>query len=176
MKFKTIAIHSIFALLAFSVHAEEINATAFIAIHNKWRAKVGITEKLSYSPALATTAQAWADNLKQANDCKMRHSKSDGRYGENLYWASALTWPDGRKERLKVPAKQVVDSWASEKTDYDYASNHCATGKICGHYTQIVWRATTTVGCGMAVCEDTQEQVWVCQYQPAGNWLGKKPY
>lgn len=176
MKFKTIAIHSIFALLAFSVHAEEVNSSAFITAHNKWRAKVGITKKLSYSPALAATAQAWADNLKQTNDCQMRHSTSDGRYGENLYWASALTWSDGRKELLKVDSKQVVDRWASEKADYDYASNHCATGKACGHYTQIVWRTTTTVGCGMAVCENTHEQIWVCRYQPAGNRLGERPY
>jgi pathogenesis-related protein 1 len=176
MKFKTIAIQSIFALLTFSAHAEEVNSAAFITAHNEWRAKVGITEKLSYSPALAATAQAWADNLKKTNDCQMRHSTSDGRYGENLYWASALTWSDGRKELLNVDSKKVVDSWASEKADYDYASNHCTTGKMCGHYTQIVWRTTTTVGCGMAVCENTQEQIWVCQYQPAGNWLGERPY
>jgi hypothetical protein len=28
----------------------------------------------------------------------------------------------------------------------------------------------------MAVCGDSQEQVWVCQYQPAGNVVGRKPY
>jgi hypothetical protein len=28
----------------------------------------------------------------------------------------------------------------------------------------------------IAVCEDTREQVWVCQYQPPGNWVGHKPY
>ncbi len=176
MKFKTIVIHSIFMLFTFTAHAEAVNSATVITTHNQWRAKVGITKKLSYSPALAASAQAWADNLKQTNNCQMRHSKSDGSYGENIYWASALTWSDGRKERLKVPAKQVVDSWASEKADYDYNSNQCATGKVCGHYTQIVWRATKTVGCGMAVCNDTKEQVWVCQYQPAGNWLGEKPY
>ena len=47
---------------------------------------------------------------------------------------------------------------------------------MCGHYTQMVWQTSTKVGCAMAVCEDSQEQVWVCQYQPAGNWVGKKPY
>jgi len=47
---------------------------------------------------------------------------------------------------------------------------------MCGHYTQVVWRSTTTVGCAMAVCKDSQEQIWVCQYQKPGNWVGQKPY
>jgi len=176
MKLGTITILSVAALTAFSAYAGEIDSTAFIAAHNKWRTKAGVTEKLSYSPALAATAQAWVDDLKRTNHCQMRHSKPNGRYGENLYWVSALTWSDGRKELLKVMPEQVVDSWGNEKSDYDYASNRCAQGKICSHYTQTVWRTTTTVGCAMAVCEDTQEQVWACQYQPAGNWVGRKPY
>jgi len=176
MKLEAIAILSAAALAAIPAHAGAIDAAAFIAAHNKWRAKAGVTEKLSYSPALAVTAQVWADNLKRTNHCRMRHSKPGGQYGENLYWASALAWSDGRKELQHVSPEQVVDSWGSEKADYDYANNHCTQGKMCGHYTQMVWRTTTTVGCAMAVCEDTQEQVWACQYQPAGNWVGRKPY
>ncbi len=176
MKLVTITILAVAALSAFSANAGEIDSTAVITAHNKWRAEVGVTDKLRYSPALAATAQAWADHLKQTNHCQMRHSKPDGLYGENLFWGSAMSWSDGRKELQKVSSKQVVDSWGSERADYDYASNYCASGKMCGHYTQMVWRSTTTVGCGMAVCEDTQEQVWACQYLPAGNWIGSKPY
>ncbi|MDD5300141.1 MAG: CAP domain-containing protein [Gallionella sp.] len=176
MKPVIVAIHCAAALVSISVHAVEIDAAAFVAAHNKWRAKAGIMEKLGYSPALAAAAQAWADNLKRTNHCRMRHSKPDGQYGENLYWASALAWSDGRKELQKVSPEQVVDSWGSEKADYDYTSNQCTPGKMCGHYTQVVWRTTTTVGCAVAVCEDTREQVWACQYQPAGNWIGRKPY
>jgi len=176
MKFKAITIVFIAMLPATAAHAEKIDTAALLSAHNKWRTEAGITEKISYSPALAISAQAWANHLKQSNACQMHHSKSNGHYGENLYWASALTWPDGRSEQLDIPAQQVVDSWGSEKSDYDYISNQCAEGKICGHYTQLVWRATRTVGCGMAVCDDTHEQVWVCRYQPAGNWVGEKPY
>jgi pathogenesis-related protein 1 len=173
--FNFVAKISVF-LVIFSVHAGEIDTESVIAVHNKWRAEVGVSEKLRYSPELAVSAQAWADNLKRTNHCQMRHSKPDGRYGENLFWASALTWSDGRRELQKVSARKVVDSWGSEREDYDYAKNDCTPGKMCGHYTQMVWRTTTVVGCAMAVCEDTQEQVWVCQYQPAGNWVGRKPY
>jgi pathogenesis-related protein 1 len=106
----------------------------------------------------------------------MQHSKPDGQYGENLYWASAIEWSDGKRELQQVSPNKVVDSWGSERADYDYKNNSCATGKMCGHYTQVVWKTTTTVGCAIAVCEDSREQVWVCQYQPPGNWVGEKPY
>ncbi len=186
MKLKPFTILFTAVLATFPACAGDFDPEAFITAHNKWRAEVevpkagvpqaGAIGQLSYSPALAVSAQAWADNLKQTNQCQMRHSKPDGKYGENLYWGSALNWSDGRKELQKISPQQVVDSWGSEKADYDYANNSCTPGKMCGHYTQMVWRTTTTVGCAMVVCEDTQTQVWVCQYQPAGNWVGNKPY
>jgi len=163
-------------LIIFPAHAGDFDPKAFIAAHNKWRAEVGVKEKLSYSSALAISAQNWADNLKLTNHCQMRHSINKGKYGENIFWASALNWSDGRNELQKVSPAQVVNSWGSEKADYNYANNSCTPNKTCGHYTQVVWRNTKKVGCAMAVCKDTQQQVWVCQYQPAGNWIGHKPY
>jgi pathogenesis-related protein 1 len=176
MTFIVIATYCSATLSALSARAAEIDNTAIVAAHNTWRAAVGVTEKLTYSPALAVQAQTWADHLKHSNHCQMVHSEADGQYGENLYWASALAWSDGRRELQDVSPEKVVDSWGSEKADYDYANNRCVSGKKCGHYTQMVWRTTTAVGCARAVCEDTHEQVWVCQYQPAGNWVGRQPY
>jgi pathogenesis-related protein 1 len=171
-------IETLFLMLmlgATCAQAGEVDSAAIVAAHNKWRAQVGVGA-LSYSPELAVSAQAWADNLKQTNQCRMRHSSPEGQYGENLYWASAMVWSDGRRELQKVPSAKPVDSWGSEKRDYNHAKNSCTPGKMCGHYTQMVWRTSTKVGCAMAVCGDSQEQVWVCQYQPAGNVEGRKPY
>jgi pathogenesis-related protein 1 len=166
----------LFALaLSACAKADGVDSAAIVAAHNKWRAQVGVGE-LSYSPELEASARAWADNLKQANHCQMRHSQPEGQYGENLYWASARVWTDGRRELVKVSPEKVVDSWGGEKRDYNYAKNRCKPEKMCGHYTQMVWKTSTKVGCAMAVCEDSQEQVWVCQYQPAGNRVGSKPY
>lgn len=151
------------------------DSAAIVAAHNQWRADVGVKEKLVYSKELAASAQDWANKLQQDNRCQMEHSEAE-TYGENLFWASATQWSNGRLELQKVIPKQVVDSWGSEKAYYNYAKNSCKAGEMCGHYTQVVWRTTQKVGCAVAVCEDTQEQVWVCQYQPAGNWEGQKPY
>ncbi len=155
--------------------AQPIDRAAMLAAHNQWRAEVGVAP-LTYSPSLETSAQAWADQLRQTRACRMQHSKTEGRYGENLYWSSALRWSDGRREAAQVSPAQVVNSWGSEKRDYSYAQNSCQPGKVCGHYTQLVWHSTTEVGCARALCADSQDQVWVCQYQPAGNWVGRKPY
>jgi pathogenesis-related protein 1 len=173
MKLHLLMLAAVFG--ASSANAGAIDREAMLAAHNKWRAQVGVGE-LSYSPELEVSAQAWADNLKQTNQCRMRHSNPEGKYGENLFWASAMKWSDGRRELVKVKPEQAVDSWGSEKRDYNYAKNTCKPGKMCGHYTQMVWKTSTQVGCAMAVCPGSQEQVWVCQYQPAGNWVGSKPY
>lgn len=175
MKNAPIAMLLAATLSVFPVLAADVDAAAMLAAHNRWRTEAGVAD-LSYSPDLAASAQVWADALQQSNHCQMRHSSPDGRYGENLFWGSAQQWSDGRRALQPVSPEQVVASWASEKRDYDYADNRCAPGKMCGHYTQVVWNASTAVGCAMAVCQDSLEQVWVCQYQPAGNWVGQKPY
>lgn len=158
-----------------SAQALDFDEAGMVAAHNRWRKTVG-APPLSYSTELAASAQEWANHLKQSNHCQMQHSQPDGHYGENLFWASALEWSDGRREVQKVSPKTVVDDWGNERADYNYKTNNCAKGKMCGHYTQVIWKSTTTVGCAIAVCEDSREQVWVCQYQPPGNWVGKKPY
>ncbi len=155
--------------------AVPVDRAVILAAHNKWRAAVGVAG-LSYSEKLEASAQAWANKLRDAYHCHMRHSDPHGKYGENLYWASAIMWSDGRREVQAIAPEVPVDSWGKEKADFSYTDNRCRPGKTCGHYTQVVWKDTHTVGCAYAVCEDSKEQVWVCQYQPAGNWVGERPY
>ena len=161
--------------LAQIVQASDVDPDEIIAAHNLWRRAVGVPP-LAYSDDLAETAQSWADELAENHGCRMKHSKSGGQYGENIYWASATLWSDGRREEQDVGSRPVVDAWGKEKRDYDYGRNRCAKGRQCGHYTQLVWRQTTEVGCAVSVCGETLEQVWVCHYKPAGNWAGQKPY
>jgi pathogenesis-related protein 1 len=144
-----------------------------LTAHNKYRTTVGIPA-LTWSATLAKTAQAYADKLKTTQACKSLHSHAEG-LGENLYWASAMTYSNGTSKQQTITSTQVTDAWGSEKDNYTYGSNTCATGKVCGHYTQVIWKTTTQVGCGIAMCNDNT-QVWVCNYTPAGNFVGKKPY
>lgn len=104
----------------------------------------------------------------------MVHSHIDG-IGENLFWASPVMYSNATSAIQAVTGTQVVNDWGKEKHDYNYQTNTCKKEKICGHYTQVAWRDTKQVGCGRAVCDD-KSQVWVCQYVPAGNYVGQKPY
>lgn len=148
---------------------------ALVDAHDRWRAEVGVPG-VGWSATLGSAAQDWADRLA-AEGCAMRHAPRArlGDTGENLYWAGPVRWSDGRTEVQPVTPEQVVDSWGGEIRDYDAATNRCAPGKVCGHYTQVVWRDSREIGCAMAQCED-KGQVWVCRYRPAGNVVGRRPY
>jgi hypothetical protein len=116
---------------------------------------------LTWSGEVAAVAQAYAEN------CVFEHSNGD--YGENLYASSAPSSP-----------LQVVASWVGERADYDYATDTCTN--VCGHYTQVVWRDSQRLGCGVANCTENSPfgsgswQLWVCNYDPPGNYVGQKPY
>lgn len=147
-----------------------------VAAHDRWRAEVGL-DGVKWSGALGTAAQTWANHLAQTNACNMRHATRDilGNTGENLYWAGPVRWSDGRRELQKVSPNKVVGAWGSERDDYDSGSHRCTPGKVCGHYTQMVWKESREIGCAMAQCPDLS-QVWVCRYSPAGNIVGRPPY
>ena len=141
-------------------------AQAFVDAHNDARRSAEPTPspalpELSWDPALADLAATWA------RGCVFEHSM--GETGENL---AIFSW--------SVQPAEVVDAWFSEIADYDYGDNTCAAGKMCGHYTQLVWRDTTRVGCALQVCDDVAGfgpgELWVCEYDPPDNWVGEKPY
>ena len=140
---------------------EPAGFTGMLAAHNRARHAVGVAD-MQWSDRLAAIAQAWAERLR-AQNCAMRHSGAAGM-GENLAWAGG--------QRL-TPAG-VVAMWVAEARDFNPSSGTCARNAVCGHYTQIVWRNTRQVGCGMISCGGSE--VWVCNYSPPGNFAGERPY
>ncbi|XP_013407806.1 pathogenesis-related protein 1A1-like [Lingula anatina] len=122
--------------------------------HNLRRSLVSpsaaLMTRMMWDDELAASSQAWADS------CNMGHSNTGGKYGENLFGSS---YPPG-------PYK-AVDAWDEEKQWYTLSSNTCnpPPGKSCGHYTQVVWAASTKLGCGMKKC--TSWYYVVCRYSPA---------
>jgi len=134
-------------------------ARDMLAAHNAVRAKVNV-KPLVWSGNLARTAQEWANQLLEHN--QFYHPKKSP-YGQNLY--------EMRGARA-TPAK-VVEAWASEAPHYNYQKNRCEGGE-CGHYTQIVWSGTRELGC--AAARNASREVWVCDYNPPGNYIGQRPY
>ena len=126
--------------------------------HNTARQRVG-TASLTWSSQLAALSQKWANTLLATGT--FRHPPGSP-YGSNLFEITGGT----------ASPEQVVRDWAGEVRDYNYRSNTCRA--VCGHYTQIVWNDTKEVGC--AVARRSRTEIWVCEYNPPGNWVGKKPY
>ena len=102
-----------------------------------------------------TLAKFAADYLAQGS-CIFKHS--GGPYGENL----AIGYPN---------ATASVEAWGNERRDYDFGKP--GFSEKTGHFTQLVWRNTTTVGCGRRLCMGTSGWFLACEYWPRGNVIGQ---
>ncbi|XP_051209166.1 uncharacterized protein [Lolium perenne] len=128
--------------------------------HNAFRAQEG-ERPLTWNTTVAKYAQQYAEQRK--GDCALKHST--GPYGENLMYGDGKSWT----------WRHTVDEWSEEKKNYHYTTNTCDAGKMCGHYTAVVWKDTTSVGCGRVTCT-SGNTLMVCSYYPPGNYDGEKPY
>jgi len=133
-------------------------AGEMLAGHNETRARVG-APPLTWSRELAAVAQDWANTLMARDQFNHRPGTP---FGENLFEVRGGS---------ASPA-EVVGRWSAQARNYDHKSNRCRG--VCGHYTQVVWRATRRVGCGVA--REPGREVWVCNYDPPGNVAGETPY
>lgn len=138
-----------------------------LALHNRERERVGVPA-LAWDAALEGMASEWARRLCATGGLQHRQVPEDGPE-ENL-WRGAAT------DAGSMPIADAVQNWAAEQRGYDARTGSCRG--VCGHYTQLVWGATTHVGCGQATCPDggMNATVWVCNYRPAGNVAGERAF
>lgn len=141
--------------------------TRVLAAHNRERQALGV-EPLRWNPSLAASARQWADHLSATQRFEHAPERADDPEGENL-WA-------GTRGYYAVEA--MVDGWVREKRYFRPGTfpDNSTTGHVSdvGHYTQLVWRQTRQVGC--AVATGAREDVLVCRYAEAGNYLGERPF
>jgi len=145
--------------LILSSHAQD-SPQDYVNAHNAARAQVGVGP-VTWDDRVASYAQNYANQRK--GDCNLVHSR--GPYGENVAWSSA-----------GLSGTDAVKMWVNEKADYDYNSNTCAAGKVCGHYTQVVWRNSVKLGCARIECMNDGGLFVICSYDPPGNYVGQTPY
>lgn len=152
------------------------------AAHNAARSALDVAlPPLTWSNDLAEFAQQWSDDL--AGRCGTIEHRDQRRYGENIALRGS--------SRLSTPfsSEAAVAGWVAEVACWDFGTISgtercdatCVQGLSsngCGHYTQVVWRNTQRVGCGYSTCESQgfTFEVWVCNYDPPGNFIGQTPY
>jgi len=119
---------------------------AVLKAHNDYRAKHG-ANPLTWDAKLHTAAQAWTDR------CVYEHGGGKStNSGENI----------------AMGYKTMVDAFNAwgpgEEADYN------PSAPTYSHFTQVVWKATTKLGCGSTMCSG---RAFVsCIYNPAGNMYG----
>lgn len=109
----------------------------------------------------AASAQIWAE--KMAKEGKMYHSGSSDRpgCGENLAMHS--------NTKLLADTNIATQMWYDEVTNPGYNFNNPGYNQNpgAGHFTQVVWKASTKLGCGISGV------YVVCRYcDGPGNYLG----
>ena len=147
-------------------------AGALVAYHNELRREVGVSP-VKWSPTLAKFAQGWANEVAKTG--KLRHRPRDAtsknQYGENMAWGAGADFDAlkgaeywGQEAKFYLPGTSIPADFASFKAL---------------HYTQMVWRDSTEIGAGKATVQAGPMKGWtviVCNYNPVGNLVGRKPY
>ncbi|XP_058628420.1 GLIPR1-like protein 1 isoform X2 [Onychostoma macrolepis] len=135
---------------------------------------------MTWDEGLAVTARAWARFCLFKHNIYLREVRkvhpTFTSVGENI-WAGA--------PYSSFKPESAVQSWNDEDQFYDYNTNQCKPGKVCGHYTQNVWADSYKVGCAAQACPNGVAEtsfstkpgvIFVCNYATAGNYRGVAPY
>ncbi|PTB64744.1 PR-1-like protein [Trichoderma citrinoviride] len=135
------------------------------------------------SPALE-----WDDTLagyaqKTAQGCVFAHDMTEGGggYGQNLAsWGSTGNIDD---KQIEAARRGVTDQWYNDEmenwTFFGLANPPSGSNlDSWGHFTQLVWKSSTKVGCYTAKCPagtvlSMQSWYTVCNYSPPGNFGGR---
>ncbi|KAK1359144.1 Basic form of pathogenesis-related protein 1 [Heracleum sosnowskyi] len=142
-------------------HSQAQNSNQdFLDAHNAARSLVGVGP-MTWDANVAEYASNYTKT--RTVNCSLIHSS--GPYGKNL-----------AKGTGSFSGTAAVNMWVAEKSDYTYATNTCAANKVCGHYTQVVWKNSIRLGCARVLCANGLWWFITCSYDPPGNYIGQKPY
>jgi uncharacterized protein YkwD len=161
-----------------AVAQSAINLTTFrntaLSKHNTYRA-THRSPNMTLSNSLNTTAQFWANQMASTGNFAHSSPSQRNNAGENLY----VYYTTASLIASDVLANQAVQSWYNEVVNYNYAKPGFSSAT--GHFTQVVWKSSTQLGCGAAKGTKTiNGRVYnafyvACHYAPAGNVTGQFP-
>ena len=150
-----------------------------LAVHNRERAAVGVPP-LVWNDTLAIGAKTWAEHLATLKVIDQSNAHSSGyvpgyQYGESIATGGHNT---------TVPVARNMQGWIAEKNNYHGGPITATNAGQISHYTMMVWRTTTSVGCGTASGGPNDyrgSDILVCRYSPGpthggGNVFGENPY
>jgi pathogenesis-related protein 1 len=153
----------------------EKEKSIYLNLHNDFRTKNNAV-KLEWDDRLADSAQAWADKLYD-EDCAIHHPENkeddeeylqNGLDGQNL---SQFVYEGRKRKNLQVGSiPEAIKLWTDECKLFDPKN---PTKHGVGHFTQLIWKDTTKLGCAHRQLErrGKKASIYVCHYNKSGNWL-----
>lgn len=121
---------------------------------------------LRWNATLAEHAQAWANNLARRG--AFEHSAASLRpgEGENLFKGTASAYT----------LEEMIGGFIDERQDFKPGVfpqvARDGQWENVAHYTQLIWRSTTDVGCAIATARGVD--YLACRYSPPGNVVGQR--
>lgn len=136
-----------------------------LAAQNREREKMAVPP-LQWDEKLAAGAADWAHHLSATG--RFEHSPDTNDVdpeGENIW---------GGTPGYYLP-ENMVGLWVAEKKNFKPgifpANSRSGQVEDVSHYTQLVWRRTTHVGCALSAAG--AEEILVCRYSSSGNVIGQ---
>lgn len=151
---------SIFGGMALPNSGVSISRRPVLDAHNDFRARHGVPPLFWCDDCAQSAAKAAAEcqRAKVMKHCFTEGEK--GRHGQNIYWRSVAI------RDVDKGIQDAVRVWYDEIALYQF--DRPTFSAATGHFTQVVWRATTHVG--MAPSADGT--YLIANYRPCGNCLG----
>ncbi|XP_074640499.1 cysteine-rich venom protein TEL1-like [Tubulanus polymorphus] len=136
-------------------------------LHNELRGRVAAGQVSRQPAASNMIAMEWDDRLERnaqrwADSCAIGHNS--GQQRKFKPYASV-----GQNYAGNYGIEMTITGWFDEYADYTYNGGYCVPGKMCGHYTQMIWWNSIKVGCGWNKCSSSGMFFLVCDYAPGGN-------
>jgi hypothetical protein len=154
---------------------------------NNYRKTCG-TPMLLWSNALAISAQNWANNCRACHENDPTcpgGAANKSPWGENISFAYST---DPNNHAI-TDGSYAASSWICEWKNYNFSDPKFAGGyftssatDLCppppngpgvnGHFTQVVWKGTTEIGCATKACtiNGLSGTLWDCKYRAPGNF------
>ena len=147
-----------------TVAPSETVGPRLLAAQNAERVRLGL-RPLAWSAKLAEHAKKWAQTLAVSDMFEHAPVGADGGEGENLWF--------GTKD--DYAPEEMIGFFIDEGKQFKRGRfpDVSTTGRWedVGHYTQLVWKDTSEVGCALA--SNARRDILVCRYSPAGNIVGQ---
>ncbi|GAA5802091.1 hypothetical protein HPULCUR_007551 [Helicostylum pulchrum] len=143
---------------------------------------VAIAQAVLAAPSATTNVKSSA--LTNHNKYRSKHHVAGVRWNQKLanhakkvskscVWGHNVLKGTGQNIAYGYPSmKSVIDAWYNEVSDYNYNSGS-SFGGVTGHFTQVVWKGTTEIGCAATYCDNLGGFYYVCDYNPPGNYYGE---